>query len=283
MQVSVTVDVHPSDSPTDILRCKEFFASRNIPVTFLISTITLQKSEVRFALKSLLPERHELGTHGHTHSMDEVKALKLGSNGQLRFLETSKSCFEELFGYSPTVFRSPVWCGIGIPARHELVRLGYKVDCSATPQRPGLLSSLPFESPWMFSSRKPHWLREGLLEVPTSTLLLPLASPTFSMLRCKSSQLFLKALMAETRQSVGKVLVMGFDTHDFDKHREYVRPHRTWRQLVPTPLGGFGWRYWLRTYRPDIIFSTVEKLFDTLAGQQFITLSQLLPKQNFAD
>jgi hypothetical protein len=283
MQVSVTIDVHPNDNPTGILRCNEFFASRNIPATFLISTIALQKPQVRTALRSLLQGRHELGTHGHTHSMDEVKALKVGSNGQLQFLETSKSCFEELFGYSPTVFRSPVWCGIGIPARDELVRLGYKVDCSATPQRPGLLSSLPFENPWMFSSRKPHWLREGLLEVPTSTLLLPLASPTFSMLRCTSSQLFLKLLMAEARRSTGKVLVMGFDTHDFDKNREYVRPYRTIQQLVPSALGGFGWRYWLRTYKPDIIFSTVENLFGILAGQQFITLSQLLPNQNFAD
>jgi hypothetical protein len=227
--------------------------------------------------------RHELGTHGHTHSQEEIEALNSGTDGKLGFLGTSKSWFENAFGHSPTSFRSPCWCGLGIPAINELARLGYRVDSSATPQRPGIFSHLPFENPWLFTSRKPHWLTEGFLEVPTSTLLLPLASPSFAMLRRTSSEFFLTLLMWEARQSAKKVLVLSFDSHDFDKDREYRRSRRGWRQLVPSKCGGFQWRYWLRTYKPHKIFSTLDKLFGLLSGEQFVTLSDFLHQFRLRD
>jgi hypothetical protein len=150
--------------------------------------------------------------------------LNSGINDQLNFLEDSKSCFEDSLGYSPRYFRSPTWCGLGFPAVEELVRLGYQVDCSATPQRPGLLSSLPFENPWIFAPRRPYWLRRGLLEIPTSTFLLPLGSAAFAMLRGLGSRILLRFLRMEARKSTGEVLLLSFDIQDFDRCREKISP-----------------------------------------------------------
>jgi hypothetical protein len=269
--VAVTIDIHPNDAPSSILRCNDFFAGRNIRVTYLVSTSILQNRGVLPVLKTLQQCGHELGTHAHNHCSSEIRALMSGEKGQLAFLRHSKSCFEDFFGESPASFRSPVWCGIGKAALDELERLGYKVDCSSTPQRPGLLSSMPWESPWLFSSREVHWIRRGLLEVPTSTFLLPLASPSFAMLRGKALGL-LKLLIAETRHASRKVLVISFDINDFDQNRSYIPPAHSWRQLIPAKYGGFQWRYWLRTYSPTEIFSVVAKLFAVLEKECFLTL-----------
>lgn len=274
--VAVTVDVHPSDFASRILCCNEFFAQRDIPVTFLISTSILQNSKVVPAIKTLQRCGHELGTHAHNHCANEIQALNSGSRSQLRFLGDSKSRFEDFLGESPVSFRSPTWCGVCKSALDELFYLGYKVDCSSTPQRPGILSSIPAENPWLFSPRKVHWIRDGLLEVPTSTFMLPLASPSFAMLRGPGSLLLLKILSAEVRKDNLKVLVISFDVDDFDPSRIYVPPTHNWRQLIPSRRGGLQWRYWLRTYRPKEIFATVDRLFSILKNEHFLKLNEVL-------
>ena len=274
--VVVTIDVHPTDSPSRISRCNEFFLNRGIPVTFLISTSILRSPSVWPALRALQRCGHELGTHAHNHCEGEVRAIISGPKNQLGFLHYSKSLFEDFFGERPVSFRSPTWCGIGQSALDELVRLGYEVDCSSTPQRPGLLSSVPTKNPWLFSSRKIRWIRDGLLEVPTSTFLLPLASPSFAMLRGPVSDTFLKLLMAEVRHASRRVLVISFDIDDFDETRTYKAPAHSWRQLIPAAWGGFQWRYWLRTYKPDQIFSTVTRLAARLQSEHFLRLREVL-------
>src|SRR5271165_2761997 len=229
--VAVTVDVHPNDSAMSIGRCIDFLSQRNISATFLISTTILQKPEERAALKSGSGGSHELGTHAHRHDSDEIKALVSGRNGQLDFLRVSKQSFEDFFGYSPSSFRSPTWCGLCPAAIDELVRLGYTVDCSSTPQRPGILSSYPLENPWLLSDRKPNWLGVGLLEIPTSTFLLPLASPSFAMLRRRGSELLLKLLMLEARNLEDYALVLSFDIEDFDRYRTFGKATKNWRQI----------------------------------------------------
>jgi hypothetical protein len=72
---------------------------------------------------------------------------------------------------------------VGAGAFDELARLGYTVDSSATPQRPGILSSFPGDSPYLWARRSPHFVPPTLLEVPTSCALIPLAAPSFQTLR----------------------------------------------------------------------------------------------------
>src|SRR5579859_5200393 len=151
--IALTVDLHPSDNASSIRRCHDFLSQRNIPATFLISTTILQNSEVRTAIRSLDEGPHEFGTHAHSHDLNEIRALVSGGNGQLDFMRCSKESFEDLFGYSPVSFRSPTWCGLGPAAIDELASLGYRVDCSSTPQRPGILGSFPLGNPWLFAER----------------------------------------------------------------------------------------------------------------------------------
>lgn len=209
--VAVTVDVHPCDEPSWVLRCNDFFLARNILVTFLVSTSFLEKPN-------------------------------------------------------------------SVSAINELASLGYHVDCSATPQRPGFLSSLPLENPWLFAPRTLHWLTQGLLEVPTTTLFLPLASPSFAMLREMGSRLFLQVLKWEVRRSVEKVLVISFDTPDFDRYHRQIEATFSWRQLIPSVWGGFQWRYWLRTYDQEQIFSTTVRMFESLTDGKFVTLAGVFNK-----
>jgi peptidoglycan/xylan/chitin deacetylase (PgdA/CDA1 family) len=272
--LAITVDVHPNDNAMSIRRCVDFLAHRNISATFLISTAILQKPQERAAIKSG-GGSHELGTHAHQHDADEIRALVSGRNGQLNFLRASKESFEDSFGYSPRSFRSPTWCGLGSAAIDELVRLGYMVDCSSTPQRPGILSSYPLENPWLLSSRKLNWLRLELLEIPTSTFLLPLASPSFAMLGRRVSKLLVKLLMLEARKAADYALVLSFDIEDFDRYRGFAKATKNWRDLMPLASGGLQWRYWLRTYDPEERFQITLALFEQLKEKEFVRLSDI--------
>jgi hypothetical protein len=282
LRIAVTVDVHPNDQAVSIGRCHEFLSQRHIPATFLISTTILQKPDERAAIRLVSEGPHELGTHAHHHDADEVRALVSGENSQLEFLRVSKEAFEDFLGYSPFSFRSPTWCGIGPAAIDELMKLGYRVDCSSTPQRPGILSSYPLENPWLMAKRKINWLRTGLLEVPTSTFLLPLASPTFAMLRRCGSELLLKLLMLEATNSEDHALVLSFDIEDFDRYRNLGKTTLKWRHLIPLASGGLQWRYWLRTYNPEEKFRTTFAIFEELVGNQFVRLSDIYSVRSLA-
>jgi len=273
--IALTIDIHPGDKASSIRRCHDFLSENNIPATFLISTAILHRSEERAAIKFVAQGRHELGTHAHYHDGNEAEALMSGDDDQLGFLRISKELFQEVLGNTPLSFRSPSWCGLGHAALNELVRLGYRVDCSSTPQRPGILSGYPLKNPWLLTPRQPHWLRDELLEVPTSTLLLPLASPSFAMLRSWGSKLLLTLLTLEVEKSKNMVLVLGFDISDFDRFRASGKASKRWAHLVPLATGGFQWRYWLRTYNPERIFRTTHAIFERLGKSQFSRLSDI--------
>ena len=138
------------------------------------------------------------------------------------FSSLSHDLFREFYGTTPRAFRCPLWCYLGKPAREELVRLGYRVDSSATPQRPPFLTSLPFEPGWSMSSRRPRYWSEGLLEIPTSSLLQPASIGTFSALRGGAGP-FLRLLMFECQVFRDRVLALQFHAGDFCPHRETER------------------------------------------------------------
>jgi hypothetical protein len=273
--IAVTVDIHPWDRPESLRACDKYLRERNIPATFLISTSMLENPIAITSLRELSEGIHELGTHAHTHKGDEIAALEGTTSGSLKFLERSKHCFEDFYGFSPASFRSPTWCGLGQPALQELVRLGYKVDCSATPQRPGVLGNFPMASPWLLTSRSPYWIWDGLLEIPTSSLLVPLASPSFATLRKLGSKVFLRLLLAEANFFKDRILVIDFDSRDFEPERPEPEQTFEWQHLLPRREGGFEWRKWLRTYNPRQVFAITRDLIDTLSGYRFSTLSDI--------
>jgi hypothetical protein len=273
--IAVTIDVHPWDRPGSIRACNGYLREKNIPATFLISTSILENPVATSPLRELGDGIHELGTHAHMHRGHEIDALRGIPAKSLRFLEHSKLCFEDFCGFSPASFRSPTWCGLGQSALQELVRLGYKVDCSATPQAPRSFGNFPMASPWLLSSRSPYWIWDGLLEIPTSSFLLPLASPSFATLRKLGSKAFLRLLLAEANFFKDWILVIDFDSQDFQPDRPEPEQSYDWQDLLPRRAGGLEWRKWLRTYNPRQVFSITRDLIEALSWYRFSTLSDI--------
>jgi len=100
----------------------------------------------------------------------------------------------------------------------------------------------------MFSLRRVHFLRPGLLEIPTSTLLVPAGSPTFRTLRRRFTLGMLRLLLAEARALGSRAVVAQFHPEDFNPHGTLVRPTRRMQpaDFLPMARGGFEFRAFLR-------------------------------------
>ena len=264
----LTFDLHAGDSAAELIQCLEILDREQLKATFFIPTSLLSAPQLVPAFRALAETRHELGTHGHEHDASEREALGSGSRPALGFLQQSTDEFGEFFGYQPRVFRSPAWSFMGSAAIDELERLGYQVDSSATPQRLGILSSEPWRNPYLVASRRPALIRPGLLEVPTSAFLVPLAAPTFQTLRRTASLAFTRMLILETRLFASRVVVAQFHVHDLIASRVIVGwSDRRWSQLVPSRHGIVA-RYWIRmTDAPAIARLSLEVMKELQKGE----------------
>ena len=269
--VTITVDVHDTDRPADVLIAAERLAQRRIRATFFVPGAIFRRPQFRTALRALPLLGHEAGSHGYDHDWIEIEALTHASDRhRLAFLQSAHAIAADFYGTAPTTFRSPVWCHLGPAALDELERLGYTADSSATPQRLMLISSRPFGRGWTFAPRRPHLLRPGLLEIPTSTFVLPLGSPAYRFLRKNLSVSLLSLLLVESRLFASRVVALQFDTPDFSG----VLPPRSplsWRDLVWRRRGGILARRFLQQWSPGIRHTTFA-LLDRLAHRSFYTL-----------
>jgi len=263
----LTFDLHSSDRPDDLSACADAMASRNMRVSFFVPTNMLEMRRFRAPLLRLQSEGHELGTHGHLHDREEMIALRGGSQADLRFLRRSMLTFENFFGVPARNFRSPCWCPLGQPALDELCMLGYHVDSSSNPQRVPLLSSFPWDFRNVLAKRVPHFVRPGLLEIPTSSLLIPLGWPSFCVLRRRASLLFTELLVAESAVNERIVLVAQFHPSDFaDEGPGFRIPRRGWRDLIPRRVGGIQARRWFRSTDRRLVAEVSRLVFDRLVG-----------------
>ena len=197
--IALTVDVHAEDRPADIRRAAAWLYEHGIPATFFVPSALFEDARFRPHVIRLPSLGFEVGSHGHQHDFIEIHALMRGGATDLDFLRLSHALYQEVLGDPPISFRSPAWCPLGPDAIAALVKLGYRVDSSATPQRLPIFSSTPYANTWLFARRTPYELAPGLLEVPTSCLLLPAASPTWLTLRRRASLAFLRLLLWEAR------------------------------------------------------------------------------------
>ena len=256
-EVAFTFDLHDVDLPEDIVRAAEWFREQGRAATFFVPSAMLQETRYAEALRALPRLGHEVGSHGHLHDWREMDALMWGAAAELRFLAESRDRFAQFFGVPPTSFRSPRWCTLGRAATSELVRLGYEADSSATPQRFPLFSARPFHPGWWSTPRRVHALAPGLIEVPTSTLLLPAGAPTFLTLRSVGTRVFLALIELEARLHRGRPIVLQFHVEDFSpesrRDRAWGRP--TWKDLQLRPRGGFRFKVFLRDTDAERIVS----------------------------
>ncbi len=255
----MTVDVHAGDAAEDVRVAASLLAAEGIRATFFVPGALFRLSDAMAAALRELPRLgHEVGSHAHEHDWREIDALtRRKVLTDLSFLQTARSEFEDFYGTSPRAFRSPIWCRLKDAALDELIRLGSDVDSSAAPQRLQTLSSHPFSRGWMFSPRSPYFIRSRMLEVPTTAAVLPAGSTSFRLMRRALSVLFVRLLIAEADWFSRRVVVLQFDSGDFNRRAERKSPSR-WElaDCLLTRYGGFPFRRHLLEYDPAAIAET---------------------------
>jgi hypothetical protein len=278
--IAITVDVHAEDRSADIGRAAAWLGEHNMPATFFVPSALFEDARFRPHVIRLPSLGFEVASHGHDHDYVEIRALIRDGGTALDFLRRSRALYQDTFGRAPISFRSPAWCPLGSGAVAELVELGYRVDSSATPQRLPIFSSTPYANTWLFARRAPYELVPGLLEVPTSCLLLPAASPTWLTLRCRAASAFLRLLLWEARRRADRVLCVQFHVSDFVPDAAPPSPEETLglRSFLLRRDGGLRFKVCLRERNPERIYATASAIIGTLRSEpraELVTLREL--------
>ncbi|MEX2223707.1 MAG: polysaccharide deacetylase family protein [Candidatus Rokuibacteriota bacterium] len=247
-----TLDVHDHPRLEAVVeKSAEFFARSNERVTYFIpSAIVLRHTGIRHILREIRRVGHSVGCHGLTHDASEDLG-SLSPRAEYLVLRQATEILEDTLGAPVRSFRAP---GFRISRRTQeiLTELGYKADLSVTPQRLCVLSSSPVEVGWMWAPRTPYAPRAGnpfrrgeldLLEIPTSTLGLPLTHGTIANVPDWLTQALLAGLSLEAMY-FPRVLVPMFHPEAIVGEVEPWRPQFRWRDLFPSRVGGVRARFY---------------------------------------
>ena len=262
-------------------RAAAWLDEHGIPATFFVPSALFEDARFRPHVIRLPSLGFEVGSHGHQHDFVEIRALMRGAAADLDFLRRSHALYQETFGGAPISFRSPAWCPLGPSAIAALVELGYRVDSSATPQRLPIFSSTPYANTWLFARRTPYELAPGLLEVPTSCLLLPAASPTWLTLRRRAASAFLRLLLWEARRRADRVPCVQLHVSDFVPDAAPPSPEETLGlgSFLLRRDGGLRFKVFLRERNPERVYAiTLGDHRDRCAAEpeaRFVLLSDL--------
>lgn len=281
MPIALTVDVHAEDRPADVSRAACWLCEHGLQATFFLPSALFEDGGFRHHLVRLPSLGFEVGSHGHQHDFAEIRALMRGRAADLGFLPRSHALYQETFSDAPVSFRSPAWCPLGPAAIDMLVALGYRVDSSATPQRLPIFSSTPYADTWLFARRAPYELTPGLLEVPTSCLLLPAASPTWLTLRRRATAAFLRLLLWETGRHANGIPCVQLHVSDFVPDAAPPSPEEklSWGSFLPRPHGGLRFKVFLRERDPRRVYAITQEVIETLRGAPrggFVRLRELV-------
>ena len=261
----ISIDIHEEDLLEHFFSFAEYIEKMEIKANIFIPSACLLKrkfSELKaFGSHPLM----KFGSHGHAHSTSEHQALALGEN--LGFLMRSKRIHEDFFLYSPRFFRAPCWGKMALGTYRHIKSLGYFVDSSCTPQRLGVLSSYPLENPYLFSSRHPCFVLPELLEIPTTSFLVPLASPTFRTFRKTLSVLLMRSMILEQELDNNCFINTMFHIDDFDTCRVLPNYRLKLRDMFPVTPGGLRVKYNIRQRNNERNFKTTESIIASLARQ----------------
>lgn len=262
VRVAITVDLHEGDLSSDITFTAEWLNAIGVPATFFVPSAMLTDQRYADSLRELNTLGHEVGSHTHNHDGSEIDALLNENRVNLRFLTESKQIYEDFYGLSPRSFRSPGWCMLSSVALDELARLGYAVDSSATPQRLSFLSSHPFRGAWTLAPRRVRYIRPGLLEVPTSSFIVPAGSPTFLIIRRFLSLAFVRLLVHEALMLGDRVITLQFHPNDFNPNSTQAPPYGRlrWRDFWLNKYGGLTFKHRLKDVNQKQISQTTHAI-----------------------
>lgn len=278
--IALTVDIHEEDRPADVSLAAHWLCEHGIRATFFVPSALFSHPGFRPHIALLPSLGHEVGSHGHQHDFPEIRALMRGTATELDFLRRSHALYAETLACAPVSFRSPAWCPLGPAAIAMLITLGYRVDSSATPQRLPIFSSTPYANTWVFSRRSVFELAPGLLEAPTTSFLLPAASPTFLTLRRPAALIFLRFLLWEAHRLTGRLPCVQFHVGDFAPDAAPLLPDENLGlgSFLPRPDGGLRFKVFLRERDPRRVYRITEELIATLRAQpkaEFVRLGDV--------
>ena len=269
---AITIDLHSSDSPADIAESHAALARMGCVATYFLPTALLEDARFREALRAIDDGRTEIGTHGHRHDVIEIASLSGNGGGSLAFLERSAELYADHFRRRPRAFRAPQWCNLAERAVDALSELGYRVDSSSTPQRIGLLSSYPFENPWLLSPRRPTFLRPGLLEVPTSSFIVPFGGLSLAAFRKWGGLAFAGGFAVEALLT-GRIVTIQLHPAELVASGKPPVRQRSIRDFMPVHGRGFGVRHWCLDEHPGRMRGRVLAVLGLFERMRFETMT----------
>lgn len=256
----ITLDVHEHPHLDTILRTTgETFAGDGRRVTYFVPSGFLTRSPgLSHVLRELSALGHSIGCHGLNHTPDEdLRGLSLAEERAL--LSKATRILEDALGKPVTSFRAPVF-RLSNRTLPLLAELGYQADLSVTPQRLSLLSSTPWCFQWLWAPRTPYRPHRkspykrgdlNLLEIPTSSLLMPFAHATMTGIRSRGMSAMFDILAWEARH-FNRALVPLLHPESLageDVYYDYRKLR--WSDFIPRRNGGLSLRYHFGDIPPE--------------------------------
>jgi Polysaccharide deacetylase len=256
----ITLDVHDHPNLKNVLMTSaELLAGMERRGTYFVPSGLIQtNSELAAVLRQIRRMGHTIGCHGLNHSLEE-DFRSISPERELAILRQATQILEDALGERIISFRAPVFrlSNYTLPF---LAELGYLADLSVTPQRLSFLSSTPWSFAGFFAPRspyRPHRLspyRRGdlpILEIPTTTLFLPLAHGAMSVLRAKGLPLMIRAVFWEAAR-FGRPVVASIHPESIAGEDWYFenRPLKL-SDFIPRTYGGLNLRYHFADIKPD--------------------------------
>ena len=279
---------------SDLDASGEALAVRHIRATYLVLACSLRNTAFVRALTRLLELGHEVGCHGFDHSEDFVSDP---ISAQADSLHRSRDMIESKLSTPVRVFRAPAF-RIGRDTVRALEREQFIVDMSVNPQRLCLFSSHPTNVGWMKAPRRPYWMdrrdpnRRGtshVLEIPTSSFMVPLSSTLYQAFGVPAALRFTEALGREAARGPGPLVFAGHpeDFRAVPGVRPATRSTRwqglRWKEFLPAEKGGITLRYRLYETNRDAVAFMATEYFSTIARMskfEFVTVAGYMRQGN---
>lgn len=272
----ITLDVHEHPHLDTVLRTTgERFADDGRRVTYFVPSGFLLKSPgLSHVLRELLALGHSVGCHGLNHTPDE-DLRGLSPVEERALLSKATRILEDALGRPVTSFRAPVF-RLSNRTLPLLAELGYQADLSVTPQRLSLLSSTPWCFQWLWAPRAPYRphrkspYRRGdvnLLEIPTSSLLMPFAHATMTGIRSRGMSAMFDVLAWEARHFNRALVVLLHPESLAGEDVYYDYRKLRWSDFIPRRNGGMSLRYHFGDIPPEVSRRLSEEVLTRLRAR----------------
>ena len=283
-----TVDIHNRVGLQDELAaCLDQLGRVGIRATFFIPGHLAGMAKFGDALRRLIREGHQLGSHGFLHAPPE-NFRDDPLDVQIAYLQQAKDAIEAVTGVAVTAFRAPSFI-VSATTLRALEHCGYRADLSVNSRRVSLISSQIGNVRWLTAPSRPYHPRHDnpyargrldLLEIPHSALGLPFTSTLYQALGLTFARGFATMIIADARFGRDRPVVFMAHPEEFYPSR-HLRPamyhigrrapslgRMRWRLFLPQRNGGIRARWLLYDRDEHRIFRNTIKMTKFLVEQR---------------